>query len=63
MDFYAIAKKTGWSNTALRFDTYLQAVAKECARLTEPKWSDNLGGVAGWTDEHCHQVVMALGRD
>lgn len=63
VDFYAIAKKTGWSNTALLFDTYLQAVAKECARLTEPKWIDKLGGVEVWTDDHCHQVVMALRLD
>jgi glyoxylase-like metal-dependent hydrolase (beta-lactamase superfamily II) len=60
VDFYAIAKTTGWANTALLFDTYLEAVATECARLTEPKWNKILGGVDVWTDDHCLQVINAL---
>jgi glyoxylase-like metal-dependent hydrolase (beta-lactamase superfamily II) len=63
VDFYAIAKETGFENTALLFDTYLDAVAQKCADLTEPKWVSRLGGVDIWTFDHCHQVIMSLRVD
>ncbi len=63
VDFYAIAKDTGFENTALLFDTYLDAVTQKCADLTEPKWVSRLGGVDIWTFDHCYQVIMALRLD
>ena len=59
VDFYAIAKKVGYANTALLFETYLDAVSQECANLTEPKWIKKLGGVDVWTKDHCYEVIMA----
>ena len=43
VDFFAIAQETGFENPWLLFDTYLGAVAQECAKLTLPKWQDQLG--------------------
>jgi glyoxylase-like metal-dependent hydrolase (beta-lactamase superfamily II) len=63
VDFYAIAKDTGFQNTALLFDTYLDAVTQKCADLTESKWISRLGGVDIWTFDHCYQVIMALRID
>jgi len=63
VDFYAIANKVGFVNTALLFESYLDAVTKECAKLTEPKWIDKLGGVDVWTDDHCYKVIMATRVD
>jgi glyoxylase-like metal-dependent hydrolase (beta-lactamase superfamily II) len=60
VDFYAIAKTTGYANTALLFDTYLDAVMRKCADLTIPKWVDRLGGVDVWTGDHCYNVIMSL---
>lgn len=59
VDFYAIAKKVGYANTSLLFESYLDAVSKECASLTEPKWIKKLGGVDVWTKDHCYEVIMA----
>ena len=63
VDFYAIAAEVGYANTALLFETYLDAVSQECAKLTEPKWIDKLGGVDVWTKDHCYKVVMAIRVD
>jgi len=63
VDFYAIAGKVGYANTSLLFETYLDAVTQECAKLTEPKWIDKLGGVDIWTDDHCYKVIMATRVD
>jgi len=63
VDFMAIAKQTGFENLALLFDTYLNAVNRKCADLTEPKWIDKLGGVDVWTEGHCARVVEALRID
>jgi glyoxylase-like metal-dependent hydrolase (beta-lactamase superfamily II) len=63
IDFHAIAKKTGYTNKALLFDTYLEAVAQECARLTEPSWIKKLAGVDVWTADHCFQFIMAARLD
>ena len=63
VDFYAIAKKVGYANTSLLFESYLDAVSQECAKLTEPKWIKKLGGVDVWTKDHCYEVIMALRLD
>lgn len=63
VDFYAVAKKVGFENTALLFETYLDAVSQECAKLTEPKWIKKLGGIDVWTKDHCYKVIMALRVD
>ena len=63
VDFHAIAGKVGYANTALLFETYLDAVSQECANLTEPKWIDKLGGVDVWTKDHCYKVIMAIRLD
>ena len=63
VDFYAIAKKVGYANTSLLFESYLDAVSNECAKLTEPKWIKKLGGVDVWTKDHCYEVIMALRLD
>ena len=63
VDFYAIANKVGYANTALLFESYLDAVTKECAKLTEPKWIEKLGGVDVWTKDHCYKVIMATRVD
>jgi hypothetical protein len=63
VDFYAIANKVGYANTALLFETYLDAVSSECAKLTEPKWIEKLGGVDVWTKDHCYKVIMATRVD
>jgi len=63
IDFYAIANKVGFTNTALLFESYLDAVSNECAKLTEPKWIDKLGGVDVWTKDHCYKVIMATRVD
>lgn len=60
VDFMAIASETGFENLALLFDTYLNAVNRKCADLTEPKWINRLGGVDVWTEGHCGRVVEAL---
>jgi len=60
VDFYAIAKETGYENTSLLFDTYLDAVTQKCADLTIPNWVDRLGGVDVWTGDHCYAVIMSL---
>jgi hypothetical protein len=63
VDFYANAKETGFENTALLFDTYLDAVTQKCADLTQPKWTNRLGGADIWTFDHCYAVIMALRID
>ena len=63
VDFYAIANKVGYANTALLFESYLDAVSSECAKLTEPKWIEKLGGVDVWTKDHCYKVIMATRVD
>ena len=63
VDFYAIAGKVGYANIALLFETYLDAVSQECAKLTEPKWIDKLGGIDVWTKSHCYSVIMSLRVD
>jgi len=63
VDFYAIAAKVGYTNTSLLFETYLDAVSQKCAKLTEPKWIDKLGGVDIWTKDHCYEIIMSIRVD
>jgi hypothetical protein len=49
VDFMSIAAQTGSENTALLFDSYLDALAARCAELTIPNWIDRLSGVDAWT--------------
>ena len=63
VDFSAIAQETGYENTSLLFDTYLDAVTQKCADLTIPNWVDRLGGADVWTGDHCYAVIMSLRID
>ena len=63
IDFMAIAQEVGFANSWLLFDVYLDAVAQECADLTEPNWVDRLGGVDVFTFDHCWIVVESLRID
>jgi glyoxylase-like metal-dependent hydrolase (beta-lactamase superfamily II) len=63
VDFFTVAKETGFENPWLLFDTYLDTVAHECEELTLPKWNDQLGGADVWTFDHCFQIVESLRID
>jgi hypothetical protein len=63
VDFFAVAKETGFENPWLLFDTYLDTVAHECEELTLTKWIDQLGGADVWTFDHCFQIVESLRID
>jgi glyoxylase-like metal-dependent hydrolase (beta-lactamase superfamily II) len=63
VDFSAIAQETGFENSWLLFDTYLDAVGQECADLTLAQWLGLLGGADIWTFSHCHTVAESLRID
>ena len=63
VDFMAIAQETGFENPWLLFDTYLNAVSEECAKLTLPKWQERLGAADIWTAEHCFKLAESLRID
>lgn len=63
VDFFAIANKTGYENKWLLFDTYLDAVAKECTDSTLKKWNGRLGGADVFTYDHCWVMDMSLRID
>ena len=63
VDFNAIANEVGFSNPWLLFDTYLDAVGKECTRLTEAKWINRLGAVDVFTKSHCDKLAESLRID
>ena len=63
VDFFAIAQETGFENSWLLFDAYLDAVGQECADLTLDKWLGQLGGADIWTFQHCSVVVESLRID
>ena len=63
VDFSAIAAEIGFSNVWLLFDTYLNAVSEECAKLTEEKWINRLGAVDVFTKSHCDKLVESLRID
>lgn len=60
VDFFAIAQETGFVNQWLLFDTYLDAVAQNCAEKTVPEWSGQLGGVDIFTFSHCYAAMESL---
>jgi glyoxylase-like metal-dependent hydrolase (beta-lactamase superfamily II) len=63
VDFFAIAQEVGFANPWVLFDTYFDAVAQECADLTEPGWVDRLGGVDVFTFDHCFKMMESLRID
>ena len=63
MDFFAIAQEVGFANPWALFDTYFDAMAQECADLTEPDWVDRLGGVDVFTVDHCLKMIESLRID
>ncbi len=63
VDFFAIAAQTGFENQWLLFDTYLDAVAQNCAEKTVPEWSGQLGGVDIFTFSHCYAAMESLRID
>jgi len=63
VDFMAIARETGFENSWLLFDRYLNAVAKACADSTIPKWRDRLAGADIWTHSHCLVMTESLRID
>jgi hypothetical protein len=60
VDFFAIAGETGFVNQWLLFDTYLDAVAQNCAEKTVPEWSERLGGADIFTFSHCYAALESL---
>jgi glyoxylase-like metal-dependent hydrolase (beta-lactamase superfamily II) len=62
-DFAAIAEETGFENTWLFFNTYLEAVAQACADLTIEEWGDVLGGVDLNSAGHCDRIIASLRVD
>ena len=63
IDFNAIAQEVGYTNLWLLFDTYLDAVGKECTKLTEEKWVGKLAAVDVFTRSHCDKLVESLRID
>ncbi|MFQ5969183.1 MAG: MBL fold metallo-hydrolase [Nitrososphaerales archaeon] len=63
VDFFAIAEQTGFENSWLLFDTYLEAVIQSCTDATVPHWIDRLGGVDVFTDDHCFKIAESLRID
>ncbi len=63
VNFFAIAQETGFENQWLLFDTYLNAVAQNCAEKTVPEWSGKLGGVDIFTFSHCFVAMESLRID
>jgi len=63
VDFNAIAAEIGFSNPWLLFDTYLDAVGEECARLTEEEWVGKLAAVDVFTKGHCDKLAESLRID
>lgn len=60
VDFMAILGETGFENPWLLFNTYLDAVAQECADLTIADWGDVLGGADLNSRGHCDRIVESL---
>jgi glyoxylase-like metal-dependent hydrolase (beta-lactamase superfamily II) len=63
VDFNAIAAETGFANTWLLFNTYLDAVAQTCADLTVEQWGDVLGGVDLNSFGHCDRIIGSMRVD
>ncbi len=63
VDFFAIAAETGFENSWLLFDTYIDAVAARCADLTVPAWTGRLAAVDIFTYDPCWTVAESLRID
>lgn len=59
----SVAGDVGFENPWLLFDTYLDAVAQECADITLAEWQGQLGGADIWTFSHCSVVIESLRID
>jgi glyoxylase-like metal-dependent hydrolase (beta-lactamase superfamily II) len=53
VNFYEIAKSTGYENKWLLVKTYMDAIADHCARKMLDKWGTKLGGADVSTPGHC----------
>ena len=60
VDFMAIGQQTGFANPYLLFDSYLDAVAQECADATISQWRDRLGGVDIFALDNCFTLALYL---
>ena len=58
--FSSVAKKVGYSNTFLLFESYIDAVSDECEKLMLPKWIGRLGGADIFTGDNCAQMISSL---
>jgi len=63
VDFMEIAGEVGFENPWVLFDTYLNAVEKECTDLTLKNWTDKLGGADVFTSSHCFRLIESLRID
>jgi len=63
VDFMAVAEKTGWANSWLLFDTYLNEVSQMCTDSTVVKWGGVLGAVDVFTWDHCWKMAETLRVD
>ena len=63
VDFMAVAEKTGWANSWLLFDTYLNEVTQICTDSTLAKWGGVLGGADVFTPGHCWKMAEMLRVD
>jgi len=59
-DFNAIAAQTGYENIWLLYNTYLDAAAQNCAKLTIEKWGDKLAAADLNSAGHCDRIIEAL---
>ncbi len=63
VDFFAIAAETGFTNQWLLVNTYLDAVAQNCAEKTVPAWTGVLAAVDLNTFSHCFAAMESLRID
>jgi len=59
----AIGGVTGFANSWLFFDTYLDELTAACEAEVVPKWADRLAGADIFTADHCYKVYMSLRID
>jgi len=58
-----VAEKTGFGNSWLLFDTYLNEVSQACTDSTIAKWGGVLGGADVFTWGHCWKMAEMLRVD
>jgi glyoxylase-like metal-dependent hydrolase (beta-lactamase superfamily II) len=59
----AIGGVTGFANSWLFFDTYLDELTVACEAEVVPEWTDRLAGADIFTADHCYKVYMSLRID